>query len=107
MTVRPADVLTMLPRLHEVGRIQHQQDMRSSTQLHLQGEQVQRKSTRDRQLVGQSSTAERGTISGDGGHKESGRDQEQKQHAAVELPMKSVSKSARQKGLGERLDLRL
>jgi hypothetical protein len=107
MTVRPADVLTMLPRLHEVGRIQHQQDMRSSTQQQLQGEQLQRKSTRDRQQVGQSSAAKRGTISGDGGHKEPGHDQEHGQHSSSESHEKTVTESALQKGLGGRLDLRL
>lgn len=105
MTVRPVDMVTMLPRLTEASRLQHHNDSQPFVALHALTAQAAEKAVRDQQSVQQRTSAEQAEIhkdsSGSGGQEEqptSRRDrrQEQPQEAAATDPQR-----------GHRLDVKI
>lgn len=103
MTVRPVDMLTMLPRLTEAGRLQHVNDQRPAVLQHVMNAQGQNRTERQLKQVNQKSSAEQAGIQRDGGRRNQQPDQEQRERNKKEQEKGAPGEP----GLGSRLDVKL
>lgn len=80
MTVRPIDVVTMLPRVHESGRLQQQHDQSPVTAQHVAALQGLQRSAREMQQVHQKARTDGAMVQKDGS-RNGGARQEQRRRA--------------------------
>lgn len=106
MTVRAVDMQTMIPRLNEASRQQHQTDTRPQVMQHNQTAVMQAQTERAQQAVMHKPQAEQGTVRRDGGQKGGGgqsgegrQSRQQQKEAGREGPVEP--------GRGLRLDVKV
>lgn len=104
MTLRPVDMQTMLPRLNEASRIQHNAEQQPFAVQHAQAAEAQAKAERARQQVLQKEAADHLSWQQDGGRKGGGPGEEKQQRGKAKKP---APESPADPARGRRLDVKL
>ncbi len=106
MSVRPVDLLTMLPRLGEASRLQHNAQTQPFVAQHAAAVQFVDKAIKERQQVHQRSPVEEATIRQDAKEKSSGgREQQRSRKGKDREPVASMPSQPPRPG--NRLDVKL
>lgn len=106
MSVRPVDLLTMLPRLGEAGRLQHNAETQPFVAQHAAAAQSVDKAIKERQQVHHREPAEEGTIRQDAKQKHSDQSGQQRSRKGKDRSQVD-EKPARPPRPGNRLDVKL
>lgn len=105
MTVRAVDMQTMIPRLNEASKLQHQAEQQPQVAQHSQAAAMQARVERAQHQVTQKAPAEQAAIHKDGGKGSGGQpEREKKKPAAKADPAKSQDVEP---GVGHRLDVKI
>lgn len=103
MTVRPVDMLTMIPRLNEANRAQHEGEQHRLANQQLQAALAPVKAAREQQQVQKKRNAEHGSVQQDGGRRGDAR-QNGKSDGA---PRQQAKEKPEEPGSGHRLDVKV
>jgi len=105
MTVRAADMQTMIPRLNEASRLQHHNDVQPQVAQHANTQAAQAQAERARQQVNANTAAEQGRIGRDGKRGQGGG-QPQSESGGKGRSQKGKEGPA-EPGVGSRLDVKV
>jgi hypothetical protein len=106
VTVRAIDMITMLPRTGEAGRMQQQSQMHPHLQQQAQSAQEQARAQRAQSQVARKPEAEQASVRKDGGGRQGGGGQ-QPRHPRQAPAGEGGQEPPAEPGVGRRLDVKL